>query len=443
MDRFIDTKLIEWKKSRNRRVLLLRGARQVGKTYAVRVLGRTFENFLEINFEKNKNVHAFFEGDLDPKEINKKLAGYFGQQIQPGKTLLFLDEIQACLPALQLLRFYAEEMSSLHVIAAGSLLEIALSQIPSFGVGRLANLFMYPVTFSEFLRATNNRPLHQIILSASAKRPLDTILHQKALELFRSYLIVGGMPAVVQSYVDRNDYLVAQATLDDLIKTLIDDFAKYKKRAPVIKLEETFRSAGYQAGRKFMFSQITENSTANTHKEALDLLSLSGLVHKVYHSHARGIPLGAQIDTKKFKVVPLDVGLYHRLLGLKLSEFLLESTLQLINKGAAAEVFVGQELLAYSESTLNNQLYYWHRESPTSNAEVDYVIQEGSEIVPVEVKAGTKGQMQSLHIFLRERQIPLGLRISHENFSRAENFAVCPVYAVENFCRNGVRAILG
>lgn len=432
MERMIDQKLVDWKNQKHRKVLLLRGARQTGKTFSVRKLALSFKYFLEINFEENKAIHVFFSGSLDPAEINKKLSAYYGQHIVPGKTLLFFDEIQACTDALRALRFYHEKCPQLHVLAAGSLLEFALNEIPSFGVGRITSLFLYPLCFTEFLWAIREKILHETILDSGVKKPMHPVFHQKLLEHFRAYQILGGMPEVVKTYVEKNDFLTSQKIMDDLIKTLTDDFAKYKKRSPVFKLRETLDSIVKQTGSKFKYTNISDNSTSQTHCEALELLIMAGLAHKITHTSAHGIPLGAEAKFKKYKVIFFDMGLYHRLLGLALSDYLIESPVNLINKGSAAEMFVGLELLAHLAGTIHGQLFYWHRESPSSNAEVDYVIQKGEQIIPIEVKAGTKGQMQSLHLFLGERNLPHGVRISHENFARFGKIAVFPIYAIEN-----------
>lgn len=432
MKRLIDKRLLAWKKDPSRKVLLLRGARQVGKTFSVRQLGKTFDDFFEINFEENKDIHQFFLGSLDPAEINKKLSAYFGRTITPQKTLLFFDEVQACPDAIRALRFYYEKMPQLHLIAAGSLLEFALSEIPTFGVGRIFSLFMYPLCFAEYLWAVGETRLHQMILESSAEKPVDPVLHQKLLEHFRAYQILGGMPEVIKTYVEKNDYLVCQEVIDTLIKTLFDDFAKYKKRVSVLTLRETFESVVRQVSGKFKFTNISDRSSSKTHGDALELLVLAGLVHRVVHTAAQGIPLGAQAKLNKFKALVFDVGLYHRILGLSLSEHLLKTPVELINKGSAAELFVGLELLVRLETPLPSQLYYWHRESPSSNAEVDYIIQKQGAVLPLEVKAGTKGQMQSLHVFLEEHRHCLqGLRISHENFAHYKNIVVVPIYAVE------------
>ncbi|MBI2346748.1 MAG: ATP-binding protein [Deltaproteobacteria bacterium] len=411
-------------------VLLFRGARQVGKTYSIRKLGSAFETFLEINFEKDPRLASFFEGSLNPTEINQKLTAYSGVSLVPGKSLLFFDEIQACPNAIRALRFYHEEMPDLHVVAAGSMLEFALAEIPSFGVGRITNLFLYPLSFREFLWATGRKELDQMVQDANPQTSLDSVLHRELLEQFRLYQVLGGMPAVIRAFIKGSELPACQKIIDGLVLTLQDDFAKYKKRGSVTRLMEVFRAAAQQAGGKFQYSKVAQGEAMHGYKVALELLCMAGFAYRITHTSAGGIPLGAQINPKKFKVILFDLGIHQRLLGLDLSEHIVKEPIDLISKGNLAELFVGLELLAYHEPSVRPQLFYWHREARASNAEVDYVIQRDEAILPIEVKAGTKGGMRSLFAFLEEKGLSLGIRFSHENFSRMERVAVMPIYAV-------------
>jgi len=432
MKRLIDEELNSWKSRKNRKVLLLRGARQVGKTFSIRKLGKTFKNFLEVNFEENPQLCSFFKESLNPFEINEKLAFHFNQSIKPGETLLFFDEIQACPGALRSLRFYYEKMPGLHVAAAGSLLEFALSEIPSFGVGRIESLYMYPLTFEEFLDASGSGMMNRAIASASFDKPIDPVIHNRLLDKLKIFLVIGGMPRVVNTYIHEKNLAACQIELDNLMNSLYDDFAKYKEKVPSLRLEETFYSTAQQAGNKFVYSKVGEGiESSKLYKEALELLVKAGVAYKAYHTSARGIPLGAQINRKRFKVIPYDTGIYQRLLGLNLSEYILKDFPSLVNRGSLAEIYVGIELLANRPPHMRPEIFYWHREARVSNAEVDYVKAIGSRILPIEVKAGTRGQMQSLHLFLNERNLDCGLRISHENFSQYNKIKTIPIYAVK------------
>lgn len=421
--------LADWAINPRRKVLLVRGARQVGKTYAVRHLGKSYEYFLEVNFERDRPVRSFFEGALEPEAITRKLSAYFSVPVVTGKTLLFLDEIQACPEAIAALRFFQEDMPGLHVVAAGSLLEFALEQIPSMGVGRISSLFMYPMSFCEFLTALGDQSLRDMMLVSGPLHPLDVAFHDRLVERLREYLLIGGLPEAVQTYVSQRDLRAVQTVLDDLIVTITDDFAKYRDRAPVLRLTEVFESIPFQAGSKFKYATIGAESSTPPLKYALDLLEKASIAHKVVHTSARGLPLGAQVNPKKFKVVLFDVGIQQRMLGLNLSQLLVARDFKAMNRGNVAEVFIGQELLAYSNPASKTALHYWHREARSSNAEVDYVMQVEDAILPVEVKAGTKGQMQSLRIFMQDRALKKGIRMSLENFGSLGDIEILPLYA--------------
>ncbi len=432
MNRDAFRSLSEWADAPDRKVLLIRGARQVGKTYAVRELGRRFDHFLEINFEKQKQVQEFFSDSLDPAPIVRKLSAFFATPIEAGKTLLFFDEIQACPNAISSLRFFYEDMPDLHVVAAGSLLEFALGEIPSMGVGRISSFFMYPMSFSEFMEALGDKAVLEMAMESDFSQPVDEPFHTRLVDRLREYLLLGGLPEVVKTYARTQDIRTAQTRLDDLIVTIKDDFAKYKDRAPVARLTEVFESLVFQAGNKFKYSEIASGSSAAILGDALNLLVSAGIAYKIHHSSARGLPLGAQANPRRFKAVLFDVGIHQRLLGLDLSSFLLARDFKAINRGHVAEAFVAQELLAYANPSRKPALHYWHREARSSNAEVDYVIQAGDTMLPIEVKAGTKGQMQSLRLFMAERGLSKGIRISLENFGTLGDIDILPLYAVRH-----------
>lgn len=430
MKRKIDLILSTWRDEEGRPILLLRGARQVGKTYSVRELGKQFEHFLEINLEEERAVHRFFTDSLNPQHINEKLSAYFACPIIPKQTLVFFDEIQACPNALRALRFYHEKNPDLHVIAAGSLLEFALAELPSFGVGRIASLFMYPMSFQEFLWAHGDELLDAQVAEATISNPIDDSLHQRLIERVRLYQVLGGMPAVLNRYFSGHTLHDCQTVIDQLLTGIQDDFAKYKNRSPVAALREVFHAIAKQTGGKFNYSKISPDGFRTAYKTALDLLVQAGLAYKVVHSSAQGIPLGAQANEKKFKVILFDSGIHQRLLGLDLSQQMILEPIEFINKGSLAELFVGLELLVNRSPWIHPELYYWHREAKSSNAELDYLIQKNTEILPIEVKAGTKGQMQSLFLFLKDHHCPIGIRISHENFTAYDRIRTIPIYAV-------------
>lgn len=425
--RKIDSELEKWSKETNRKPLLIRGARQVGKSFAVRELGRKFDYFVEINFDQREDVRVLFEKNLSPQEICNNLSLLYNTPIIPGQTLLFFDEIQACIPAISSLRYFYEKYNELHVIAAGSLLEFALEELPTFGVGRIRSMFVYPFCFEEFLIATGNNMLSQAIQNANFQNPLTEAVHSKALSLLKNFLILGGMPEVVATYVNGKSMLESMMVLDDLLISYKDDFAKYKKRVPSARISEVYESVMKNASKQFQYSG-TADANIKQIKEALNLLIMSGLVIPVTHTSANGIPLGAEVNSKKKKLLPLDTGLYQRLLGLNLSDIVLSDDLDLINKGAIAEIFVGLELKKSASCYIRDELYFWKREEKNSNAEVDYLLQIGEDIIPIEVKSGKKGSMRSLHLFLAEKKSKYGIRCSTENFNIMDNIKIIPLY---------------
>lgn len=435
MKRNIDKYLLDWKHHESRKVMLLRGARQVGKTYSVRQLGKTFKYYIEINFELDKDVKVFFENSINPQNLIEKLSAYYQIPIKNNQTLLFLDEIQECKEAIKSLRFFYEKMPELHLIAAGSLLEFALSEIQSYGVGRIETLFMYPLTFNEFLWALNENALSEIIENSGFEKPIESPFFNRLKDLLKTYLLIGGMPEVVDSYAKNRELQLCQKIISNLILTFKDDFHKYKKRTPLDCLTQVFNSIILQTGSKFMFSNVNINSAYKTMQNALDLLVMAGLAYKVFHTSASGIPLGAQINQKKFKVLIFDIGIFQQIAGLDIANILMAENVNTLNKGNIAELFTGLEIIANSNPEMPANLYYWHRESKSSNAEIDYVIQLKNKILPIEVKAGTKGKMQSMYVFLEEKKIDYGLRVSLENFSEFEKIKTIPVFAIGKLLR--------
>lgn len=432
LKRNIDKELLRWKDEDHRKPLLVRGARQVGKSSSVRKLGESFESFLEINFEEHRRVHSLFEGDLTPKVLCENLSIMFDKEIVPGKTLLFFDEIQACIPAISSLRFFYEKMPELHLIAAGSLLEFALAEIPSFGVGRVRSMYMYPLSFDEFLKGMGQEKLFNLKRNANTQNAIPAALHDQLLDLLKKFLVIGGMPEAVHTYVTNHDIKECQKVLDDLIGSFRTDFAKYKKKIPSLRIREVFESVVYQAGGKFVFAKASQNLNTLQIKEALELLIMAGIVMPVTHTSANGIPLGAEANHKKRKMLLLDTGLFQRLMKLDISELLFGNDFKPINKGGIAEQFIGLEIIKNSSCYQQTELFYWHREALNSNAEIDYLIQKQNEIIPIEVKSGTKGSMNSMLLFLKEKKAKYGCRLSLENFVEYENIKVYPLYALAN-----------
>ena len=447
ISRNIDKTLEDWKESTTHKPLLLRGARQVGKSSAVRHLGTQFKYFAEVNFESAKSIATFFKGDLDVKLISSKISNYIQVPIIPGQTLLFLDEIQACPEAIMALRFFKEDYPELHVIAAGSLLEFALQSLPTFGVGRIHSVFMYPMTFDEFLVAMDMGGLLAMRREATVTHPLDAPFHDKLVNLFRTYLMVGGMPEAVATWRETTDFLKCQQVHQDIILTYEDDFNKYGRRVNPELLRLTLHGVCHQIGQKLTFSRISEGYRSAQIREALNLLTLAGLVIPVVATSANGVPLDAESDEKRAKYLFLDSGLLLAILhldgqlGHDLIKLIMTATPQdLINKGSITEMVAGLEISRYKSPVMRPRLFYWEK-TGNSIAEIDYLSIRSMKVLPIEIKAGTQGGMKSLWIFMREKHLNNAVRCSLENFGAFDyidhdddnairHVDICPLYAL-------------
>lgn len=435
LQRIIDKELVSWRKDKYIKPLLLRGARQVGKTSAVRHLADSFEYYVEIDLNTRQDLHPLFNSGYTPQQICQQLSLIVGTPIIEGRTLLFLDEIQACPSAINALRYFYEQLPHLHLIAAGSLLEFALRELPSFGVGRVRSLFMYSFSFHEFLLALGREDLVDVISKASPDQPLFDIVHKKVLEYFRLFLIIGGMPECVVQYVETQDVLLCQRTLNELITSYEDDFKKYHSWIPEGLLKDVLRSVALQGQGKFVYSRVDTTCRIPQIKEALEMLQMAGLIYSVVHTSGNGIPLYAEANEKYRRYIMMDTGLLQRLLGLNLQDILMSDDLKMVNRGALAETFVGCELVKTSSPYTTDPLYCWHREKKDSNAEVDFVISLNGVVVPIEVKSGTKGSMQSMRLFLHEKNLEFGIRTSLENFGKLSDTHIVPLYAIGDYVR--------
>jgi len=344
MQRAIDKDLLGWKDKKHRKPLILRGARQVGKTTAIRMLGNSFSNFIELNFEENTEFNSFFSGNLNPEKIITDLENYLGTSIQSGETLLFFDEIQYCPRALLSLRYFYEKNPDLHVIAAGSLLEFEFEKI-SFPVGRVEFFYMYPLNFEEFVIASGKEKL----LSYDATvEDIPEAIHNELANLLRDYTIIGGMPEVVREYLENRNFSECQNIQSSIIETFLADFPKYTKKTNVKYISTVFNAVPLQLGRKLKYTNISTLYQARELGYALELLEKAGLVNRVYHSSANGIPLEAEKNVRKFKTVFFDTGLALRLLRIPVKDMILNNDITFINEGAIAEQLTGQEIQSYT-----------------------------------------------------------------------------------------------
>jgi uncharacterized protein len=429
MKRLIDYYLKGWKISDNRKPLLVRGARQVGKTFSIRELGKSFDSFVEVNFEMMPKAATIFEQDLRPERIIRDLSILTEKSIDPGKTLLFFDEIQRAPQAINALRYFYELKPELHVVSAGSLLEFALEKI-GLPVGRISTLYMYPLCFLESIATKENSALAEMLLESGPSRPLPGFAHEKLLKLLAEFLATGGMPAAVKEWQDTQSISKCAGIHADLMESFRQDFLQYARKHQQPLVEKLFNEIPGLAGRKFKSTAISGDHRKREIAPALDLLEKAGIVHKVLHSPGQGIPLGANADREIFKVLFLDCALAQSVLGLKTGEWIIDANTCFANKGEIIESFVGQELLALAPPQSKCQLHYWLREARSSTAEVDYVVQLDEHVVPIEVKSGATGSLRSLHLFLREHiHTPFGIRFSSDNYSVYEKIRSYPLYA--------------
>ena len=450
LERPIDALLLEWKNSRVHKPLLLRGARQVGKSWAVEHLGETFDHFIEVNFEKQPNMLEVFQKVHDVHELTNRLSMYYNTPVIPGKTLLFIDEIQDSVDAIKSLWAFKEDFPDLHVVAAGSLLEFALKGLSSFGVGRIRSLFVYPFSFDEFLVAEGKTAWVRAKQEANAEKPLLTPLYDDLVQHYRTFLMVGGMPASVAAWVTTHDYRECQAELDDIQLTYYDDFPKYADKVDPTLLRNTLQSVVIQIGNKFTYSHVDGGYRAEDVKKALSLLCDAGIIKRVNHTAANGIPLGAEVNDKYRKYIYLDSGLLLRILDMdlggarQLTELVLAGTAEdLVNKGGLAEMMLGWELVKYNNPRSQHELYYWENTAEGTKSEVDYIITRDLKVLPIECKAGVSGKMKSLYEFMRQKHLTDAIRCSLENFAQLEHcdnkdngamrhVQVLPLFAISN-----------
>lgn len=411
MKRYLIDKLKDWLVSPSRKPAVLRGARQVGKTWIVRELAKqTGKELIELNFEKQRSLAVHFDSN-DPSTILLHLESALNQSIHPADSILFLDEIQAAPDLIAKLRWFYEDMPELPVITAGSLLEFVLeNHTLSMPVGRIQYFFIEPLGFEEFLLAKNETHLLSAIEKVSIEKSLNTPLHDKANQLFKEFVMVGGMPEAVSTWLKTSSLNALSEVHHNLMNTYQDDFTKYAGKLSIMHLEEVLHAIPKLLTKKFIYSHVNPTARHGSIKQALSLLLKARLCHEVQSTSANGIPLGAEVNSKIFKIILIDVGLVSTMLGLQLHQFNHMEDILVINKGALAEQVVGQLLRLLSPCYVEPTLHYWSRELTSSSAEIDYVIQDNQRLIPIEVKAGVEGKLRSLHQFMSEKPWKLAIR---------------------------------
>jgi len=430
MKRELEKVLLAWKEDPTKKPILLKGARQVGKSYLVQKIGKSFQRYAEVNFDFQKDILSIFKPDFDPVRITRDLSIATGKRIIPGETLLFLDEIQECPDAIRSLRYFYEKMPELHVIAAGSLLDFTLQDI-GLPVGRIQPLYLYPVSFVEFLQAEEEDLLLEALSEHNTAIELPEFIHQRLFRLYGEYMAIGGMPEAVEKWLETSEIKKCRRIHSSLIETYRQDFSKYAAGFQVKYVESIYSAIARMSGRKFVYSSVNPGYRSRELRPALELLSRAGVVHMITHSSSSGIPLSSDVNPLLFKVILSDIALMQTMLRYNSGLWILNPENAARDFGSMAEAFVGQELLAYSSPYQNSELVYWAREKRGSSAEVDYVAELDGNVVPIEVKAGKSSHLKSLQLFLQEKKIsPYGLFFSQRNFAVQGKIRRYPIYAV-------------
>ncbi|MCA9430209.1 MAG: ATP-binding protein [Candidatus Omnitrophica bacterium] len=413
MHRKVMGDLIQWKSKERRKPLILRGARQVGKTWLVRDFAKEhFENMIEVNFDKDPEKSDYFtQPDVD--RCLEFLEIESNESVQPGRTLLFLDEIQAAPEVLARLRYFHEEKPDLHIVAAGSLLDFLLAEHDfSMPVGRIEYLHLGPMTFEEFLLARGEKRLQSFLSELGPSDPIPDSIHSRLLERLRVFWVVGGMPLAIKNYIESGDTRMVAQEHQSLLQTYEDDFAKYEGRVHPHRLRKVFRRLPALIGGKIKYSKIDPEERSRDLIQSLDQLEMARVLYRVHHSAGNGVPLGAEADDRDYKPLFLDIGLVSTSLGLDLVSQSRVEDLLMVNEGTLAEQFIGQHLLYRGPSYKRPELYYWNRKEKSSSAEVDYLVSIGHKVLPVEVKAGKSGRLKSLQVFVAEKKVPLAVRFN-------------------------------
>ena len=410
MKRDIIQLLIEWKRRVNRKPMLVRGARQVGKTFAINEFGtHHFTSFVSINLEESPEYKSVFKTN-NPKSILRELSVLKNRDIIPGQTLLFIDEIQSCPEAIVCLRYFYEQMPELHVIAAGSLLDHTLNEIQlSMPVGRVEFCYMYPMSFNEFLCALSEDKLLDYISTFTFGQSFSEAIHLKLLELIRYYIFIGGMPEAVKTFVESKKLLDIERIQSGILTSLKYDFAKYGSKSQQRHLISVLNYVAQNTGKKIKYVNIDKEVRSANLKEAFYKLEMSRVVSLVKHTASAGVPLTTHLNPDIFKAFFLDIGLANHLCKMQLIDPLNTLT---INEGAMAEQFAYQELLTLSTPFDEPQLYYWVRAEKNANAEIDFIFQHNNLTYPVEVKAGKTGTLKSMHVYLLEKKLKTGIRLN-------------------------------
>ena len=430
MERRILTNLVAWKNDSKRMPLILNGARQVGKTYILQEFGRRYyKNTVHVNLETNLLINSYFDNNIEPKRIIEFLEATVNEKIVPGDTLLILDEIQSCERALLSLKVFCEEAPEYHIVAAGSLLGVAINREKfSYPVGKVNELSLYPLDFEEFLWAISKERLADLIRKHFAtNEALPEALHQDAIEAYKKYLIIGGMPAVVNEYIDNKSLVNVPVVQNRIINEYIADMAKYANASTSVKVRACYNSIPAQLAKdnkKFQYKVVLHGGSASIFGESIDWLYFAGIALKCRKINNGNVPIAVNVDLSDFKLYMSDVGMLTLKSGMPQSIILSELNDDNTFIGALTENYIAQ---AFAANAI--PLYYWRSDNA---AEVDFVLQYDSKVIPVEVKAGLHTRSKSLNVFMEKYKSEYGIRISQKNFGFANQIKAVPLYAA--FC---------
>ncbi|MCL2078658.1 MAG: AAA family ATPase [Oscillospiraceae bacterium] len=430
MLRKITAQLLKWKNSKYRQPLILQGARQVGKTYVVLEFAREqYDNVAYINFEFDKDAKAIFENTLDPKEVVPKIEVFTRQTITRGRTLIFLDEIQLCPPALTSLKYFDEFAPEYHVIVAGSLLGVAVSREEySFPVGKVNRLTLFPMDFEEFLIAAGKVEfVDKIKQCFETNSPMDKIYHNMLLEQYRQYLVVGGMPDCVAKFIETNDYTLIRATQKLILDAYLDDMSKYNNKNEIKKTRLAYNSVTAQLSKKntrFQYKLIKSGGRAAEFENAIEWLALSGIITRVNALDIVKKPLDNYKNIDSFKIFVSDVGLLCAKNNVLASDVLYSADDLNDFKGGLTENYVCSQL-----ACRDHTCYTWYSEG---EAEVDFVIQRGGKLIPIEVKSAQNSKAKSLKVYIQKFKPEYAIKVSANNFGFESGIKTIPLYAA--FC---------
>lgn len=429
MKRKIEERLLTWKdKTSNRLPLIVNGARQVGKTYILRKFGtEQFKNVVYINLETNLAVASYFSDNIAPERLLRYLEASTGERIIPGETLVILDEIQSCERALTSLKYFCEETPEYHIVAAGSLLGVAINrQRYSFPVGKVETITLYPLDLEEFLWARGREVLCEEIRRAyKAMEPLPDVLHQEAIELYREYLLIGGMPACINAFLNGGSFLDVPLVQNEILNNYVADMAKYASNADSVKIRACYNSIPAQLAKdnkKFQYKVVQKGGSASLFGASIEWLNLAGVVLKCQRINQAYEPISVYADLSAFKLYMGDVGLLTMKSGISQQTVLSGEGNTFM--GAVTENYVAQQLTAKG-----HDLYYWES---GSTAELDFVLQKNNQIIGVEVKKGEHVRSRSLNVFVTSYKSAYSIRLSLKNFGEKEGLKSIPLYAI--FC---------